>query len=375
VLSALSVLSREHYKKGVVFMKKEVVIRARAPVRIDFGGGWTDVAIFTEESKGFVLNAAIDIYSYVTVKKLPDKEMWTNSYGYNHKETMENKAVKIYSADFDIYEEAEEVKQLEYNGNIDLAKAAIKQMGIQGGLEILTRSNAPAGSGLGTSASMGVALIGALSAFKRLPLLPYEFAEQASLIERQELGILGGKQDHYSSALGGISFMEFMGEEVKVSKLQLSQDVLYELEKSLVLCYTGKSRLSGDIHRKVREAYEGEEPETRRALRNLKTIAFEMKNTLLKGDLKAFGELLNENWENQKALHPSVTNPQIDEIFEAVMANGALGGKACGAGGGGCLLFYVQPDCEHLVRRKLEENNVSVIDFNFEFSGLQTWTA
>ena len=356
-------------------MGKEVVIRTRAPVRIDFSGGWTDVALFTEESKGFVLNAAIDIYSYVTVKKLPDKEIWTNSYGYNHKETMENKGVKIYSADFDIYEEAEEIRQLEYNGNIDLVKAAIKQMGIQGGLEIITRSNAPAGSGLGTSASMGVALIGALSAFEGLPLLPYEFAEQASLIERQELGILGGKQDHYASAIGGINFMEFMEEEVKVSKLQLSQDALYELEKNLVLCYTGKSRLSGDIHRKVREAYEGKEPKTRQALRNLKSIAFEMKNALLKEDLMAFGELLNENWENQKALHPSVTNPQIEEIFEIAMANGAFGGKACGAGGGGCLLFYARPDCEHLVRKKLEEAEANVIDFNFEFNGFQAWTA
>lgn len=168
--------------------------------------------------------------------------------------------------------------------------------------------------------------------------------------------------------------MEFMGEEVKVSKLQLSQDVLHELEKNLVLCYTGKSRLSGDIHRKVREAYESEEPKTRQALRNLKSIAFEMKNALLKEDLKVFGELLNENWENQKALHTSVTNPQIDEFFKVVMANGALGGKACGAGGGGCLLFYAQPDCEHLVRKKLEAK-VNVIDFNFDFTGLQTWTA
>ena len=134
-----------------------MVIRSRAPVRIDFAGGWTDVALFTEESKGFVINAAISIYSYVTVKKLPEKEIWTNEYGYKHKKAVENRRVKIYSADFDIYEEAEAIKQLEYNGNIDLAKAAIKQMDIEGGLEIITRSNAPAGSGLGTSASMGVA--------------------------------------------------------------------------------------------------------------------------------------------------------------------------------------------------------------------------
>ena len=122
-----------------------MIIRSRAPVWIDFAGGWTDVALFTEESKGFVINASIAICSYVTVKKLPEKEIWTSTYGYKHKEAVENSSVKIYSADFDIYEEAEEIKELEYNGNIDLAKAAIKQMEIEGGLEIITRSNAPAG--------------------------------------------------------------------------------------------------------------------------------------------------------------------------------------------------------------------------------------
>ncbi len=351
-----------------------MLIRSRSPVRVDFAGGWTDVALFTDESKGFVVNAAIDVYSYVTVKTLPDKEVYTNSYGYNHKEILENKSVKIYSADFDIYEEAEEIKQLEYNGNIDLVKAAVKQMDIKGGLEVITRSSAPAGSGLGTSASMGVALIGALSVFRGSPFLPYEFAEQASSIEQKELGILGGKQDHYASAIGGINFMEFMGEEVKVSNIQLPQDILYELEKNLVLCYTGKSRLSSDIHRRVREAYIGKRPGTRDALKNLRFIAFEMKDALLRGDLGTFGSLLNDNWENQKVLHPSVTNPQIDRIFELIMANGAIGGKACGAGGGGCLLFYAQPDSEHLVRRELEKAGVSIIDFTFDRNGLQTWT-
>ncbi len=339
------------------------LIRSRAPVRIDFSGGWTDVALFTEDSKGFVVNAAIDIYSYVTVKNIPD--------GINNKK----KNIRIYSADFDIYEEAEEIKQLEYNGNIDLAKAAIKQMDIKGRLEIITRSNAPAGSGLGTSASMGVALIGALGTYEGKTLLPYEFAELASLIEQKELGILGGKQDHYASALGGINFMEFLGEEVKVSKLLIPQNVIYELEKSLVLCYTGKSRLSGDIHQKVRQAYNNYETKTRQALKNLKSIAFEMKNALLKGDLTSFAELMNANWENQKALHPSVTNEQIDRLFDIALQNGALGGKACGAGGGGCLLFLAETDCEHLLRKKLEENKVKLIDFNFDFNGLQVWSS
>lgn len=355
-------------------MNDQLVIRARSPVRIDFSGGWTDVALFAEESKGFVVNAAINIYSYVTVKKMPYREIWTESYGYKHKETKENRGIRIYSVDFDIYEEAEEIRKLEYNGNIDLAKAAIRKMDIEGGLEIITRSNAPAGSGLGTSASMGVALMGALSAYSGIKLLPCEFAEQASLIEREELGILGGKQDHYASALGGISFMEFSGEEVKVSKLQPSLDIILELEKSLVLCYTGKSRLSGDIHKKVREAYESGDPGTTQALRNLKAIAQETKNSLLGGNLRSFGELLNENWRNQKALHPSVTNQQINEIYDLVMASGALGGKACGAGGGGCLVFFAKPDHEHQLRKKLEELGVDIIDFNFESCGLQTWS-
>ena len=351
------------------------LIRARAPVRIDFAGGWSDVALFTEESKGYVVNAAINIYSYATVKRRPPKEVLTNSYGYKHKESKSDTSVRIYSADFDLYEEAEDIKQLEYNGNIDLAKAAIKQMEIVNGLEIITRSDAPAGSGLGTSAAMGVSLIGALSQFTQNPMLPYEFAEKASAIERFELGIFGGKQDQYASALGGFNFMEFDGEEVKVSSLTIAPNILYELEKHLVLCYTGKSRLSGDIHRKVVDAYQGNDPETRGALHNLKKIAQQMKDALLTGDLDVFGTLLSENWENQKKLHPSVTNPQIDALFDTASASGAIGGKTCGAGGGGCIVFFARPDCEHTLRRELERAGVNIIDFNFDFRGLQTWTS
>ena len=158
-----------------------------------------------------------------------------------------------------------------------------------------------------------------------------------------------------------------------MSKLQLSENLLYELEKNLVLCYTGKSRLSRDIHRKVVDAYLGQEPNTRAAIRNLKQITLQMKNALLNNELNTFGELLNENWQNQKALHPSVANPQIDELFDLVIGNGAIGGKACGAGGGGCLVFYSEPDKEHIVRQKLQEAGVQVMDFNFDFSGLQIW--
>ncbi len=349
-----------------------MLIRSRAPVRIDFAGGWTDVALFTEESKGLVANAAINIYSYVTLSCKRQQHTPESS----KLQRVLDQSIRIYSADFDTFIEAEDIRQLEYDGNIDLVKAAIRKMRIEtGGFDLTTQSIAPPGSGLGTSAAMGVALVGVLGAFTGATLLPYEYAELASSIERHELGILGGKQDQYASAVGGISFMEFMGEEVKTSRLQIAPDVRYELEKNLVLCYTGKSRLSGNIHQNVTDAYKNGEEKTREALRNLKAIAGSVKNALMKGQLTDFGELLGENWENQKALHPSVTNEQIDKLFKIALGHGAIGGKACGAGGGGCLVFYCKSDQEYRVRQKLQEAGATIIDFNFDLDGLQTWKA
>lgn len=347
-----------------------MVIRTRAPVRIDFAGGWSDVALFTEESKGLVVNGAINRYAYATLvcesqSEFPDSVELKGVL---------DKKIRIYSADFDMFVEAEDVRQLEYDGNIDLVKAAVRQMSIQiGSFDLITQSNAPPGSGLGTSAAMGVTLIGVLGAIKDVTYLPYQYAELASSIERHELGILGGKQDHYASAVGGISYMEFQGEEVKTSPLKLPSRIRYELEKNLVLCYTGQSRLSGDIHKNVTQAYKSGDAGVRTALNRLKAIAESTKNALIRGRLTDFGELLTENWQNQKKLHPSVTNEQIDKLFKIANENGAIGGKACGAGGGGCLLFYCQPTREHNVRQKLEEAGTQIIDFNFDFDGLQVW--
>ena len=345
-----------------------MLIRSRAPVRIDFAGGWTDVALFTKEAKGIVVNAAINIYSYSTISYNPTDNQATSP------NRILDRSVRIYSADFDTFFEAVDIRKLEYDGNIDLIKAAIRKMSIEtGGFDLITQSIAPPSSGLGTSAAMGVALIGVLSTMKQAPLLSYEHAELASNIEQNELGILGGKQDHYASAIGGINFMEFNGEEVKTSPIHLTPQTRYELEKNLILCYTGQSRLSGDIHQKVTSAYHDREKSTLNALHNLRSTANEIKNALMNGRLSKFGQLLNQNWESQKALHPSVTNNQIDDIFQVAIGNGAIGGKACGAGGGGCILFYCNPNKEHLVRKALEENGVTIIDFNFDFSGLKTW--
>ena len=344
-------------------------VRARAPVRIDLAGGWTDVALFAQPTPGAVVNAAISIYSYATVGR-QQEALDAARHGRKNAGNL-----TIYSADFDVFVQAENIKRLEYDGQVDLMKAAVRRMNLPVGFDVITRSNAPAGSGLGTSATMGVALLAALAEINGHKMLPYEVAELASDIERTDLKILGGKQDQYASALGGFNFMRFFGEKVRFASLPIHPAARLELQKSLVLCYTGKSRLSGDIHAHVAQAYKSGDAATCGAIERLKQIACEMKQVLMSGDLARFAELLAENWDNQKRLHPSVTNEQIEKLFRVAKDAGAAGGKACGAGGGGCLLFHAEPDREHVLRKALEDEGVQVMDFEFVDRGLETWWA
>jgi D-glycero-alpha-D-manno-heptose-7-phosphate kinase len=336
---------------------RQRVLRSRAPIRIDLAGGWTDVPPFSAREGGAVINAAINRYTYATL--IP----------------REQETIKIVSADFDRYLEVKSFRDLEYDGNLDLIKAAIQRLGVRQGMELFVRCDAPPGSGTGSSASISVALIGLLNRLQQDKLSSHEVARMAYQLEQEELSIAGGKQDQYGAALGGFNFMEFQDPVVNVSQLRLADSTLGELEKRLVLCYTGKSRLSGNLISTVMGAYLESRPRTVSALRNLRRLAKELKTILLTGDLDTFGELLLENWLNQRELDPSISNSTIDELFEVAMRNGAIGGKALGAGGGGCLLFYSRPDEEHLVRRALEARGISVIDFNFDSRGLQTWEA
>ena len=331
------------------------ILRSRAPVRIDLAGGWTDVPPFSTEVGGRVVNAAINRYTYATLVPRDDAR------------------IRIASADFDIFLEVSSFRDLEYDSNLDLIKAAIKRMGVKVGMDLFVRCDASPGSGTGSSASIGVALVGVLNQLQDNKLAAHEVANLAHLLEVEELHIAGGRQDQFASAVGGINYMEFVNSAVNVSRLHLPDPVINELEKHLVMCYTGKSRLSGNLISTVMGAYQAGVSQTTRALYRLKEIAREMKNALLQGDLKRFGELLLENWECQKALDISITNEYIDSLFDRVIGDGAIGGKALGAGGGGCLLFYCQSDREHVVRRELEDAGAQIIDFNFDAKGLQTW--
>ena len=339
-----------------------IVVRSKAPVRVDFAGGTTDLLAFSAREGGAVVNAAISRYAYCSLRPAA------------------NNGVRITSEDLQTFVEAQTVKELEYDGNLDLVKAAVRRLGLDVGVDVVVRCDAPPGSGTGSSASVGVALVGmldslrrALDGVERAPLSRYDAADMACELEA-ELGIVGGKQDQYAAALGGINYMEFYDQgRVAARRLDLAEEVLRELEKHLVLVYSGESRLSGDTNEKMISAYERGEETVCRALRTIKRVAQDVQRVLLIGDLKAFGELLEEETAARVKLYEHVMTPAMARLREAAMAAGAVGGKICGAGGGGCMLFLARPDHEVRVRRAVTEAGGRVLDFSFDHEGLQIW--
>lgn len=332
-----------------------MIIRSRAPIRVDFAGGWTDVPPFSAEVGGAVLNATINRYTYATLIPRDDDH------------------ITITSGDFDTFVEVRDFRKMEYDGNLDIVKAAFNVLGMECGMDLYVRCDAPPGSGTGSSASISVALIGLLNAMQEKILAPHEVAQLARKLELDELKIAGGKQDQYAAALGGFNFLEFRDPMVANSTLKVPATTMSEMEKHCVMVYTGKSRLSGNIIETVMGAYRRGEKGTVGALHRLKEIANEMKTALMTCDTERFARLLLENWENQKRLDASTSNAQIDHLFETALANGAIGGKALGAGGGGCLLFYAEQNREHVLRKALKDEGMQFIDFNFDLQGLQTW--
>jgi D-glycero-alpha-D-manno-heptose-7-phosphate kinase len=289
----------------------------------------------------------------------------------------EGTGIRIVADDLERFVEAANIRELEYDGNLDLLKGAVKKLALSEALDIYVHCDAPPGSGTGSSASVGVALLGLLNHLKLRHnhhdiLSRFDIAELACQIE-QELGIVGGKQDQYAAALGGFNYMEFYDDHVAVEPLLPSPPVLCELSKRLVLYYTGQSRLSGETNQRMIAAYEAGEPQVVGALQEIKAVAQALYRALLAEDLGAFAELLHREWEARKLLAPGVVTEQMEALREVVCRAGALSTKVCGAGGGGCLLIYCDDDREGAVRRALAEQSGMVLDFDFDFTGLQVW--
>ena len=281
----------------------------------------------------------------------------------------------LSSLDYDVVARYDHPRRMRLDGNLDLIKAAVKALKVRRGADLWVHSDAPPGSGLGSSSTMVVALIGVLSEWLKRPLSPYEIAELAYRIERVDLGMAGGRQDQYAATFGGINFIEFQGDATVVNPLRIEPAVLQELEYRLLLCYMGQTRQSARIIERQTAAYrEGKQPVIE-ALDRLKAETLEMKKALLLGRVDAVGELLHQAWENKKRLDDGISNRHVDALYRMARREGAIGGKMPGAGGGGYFLFLTKFDRKHRVASALEKRGGQVVPFQFEARGLRTWAS
>lgn len=336
----------------------KTLYRAKAPLRVSFAGGGTDMAPYCDRYGGCALNATINKYAYTTLELLLDDR------------------IEVYSMDYDYVAHFDVDDPLIYDGNIDLAKAVIKRLRRgQEGLRLTTRNDAPPGSGLGSSSAMVVSMVGAFREWLSLHLSDYETARLAFDIERKDLSLVGGMQDQYACAFGGFNYMEFKGDSVLVNPLRIKREIIWELEHNLLLYYTGKSRVSGHVIESQIRNVNSNRTESIEAMHMLVQQAVEMKNALLTGDTRGFGRLLHSAWEAKKKMADEISNTMIDEMYQEAIKAGALGGKVSGAGGGGFMLFYCENGRRHKVAERLEQLGGEVVDFQFEHDGLQSWRA
>jgi D-glycero-alpha-D-manno-heptose-7-phosphate kinase len=332
-------------------------IRARAPLRISFAGGGTDVPPFPAEEGGCVLSATIDRFAYGSLNPRDDR------------------LVTIESVDFKTSADISLDEEIHYDGHLDLIKAAVKRFGRENtsGYDLVLRSNAPPGSGLGASSTMMVALTGLLARHYGIDLKDYDTADLAHGIERADLDIAGGMQDHYAATFGGFNFIEFT-DRVIVNPLRVRDEISHELELSLLLCFTGITRDSAWVIEDQTRRAVTHSTDTIGGLRAQKQLAVAMKMALLTGALQEFGTLLGEAWIQKKRMSPLITNPRIDELYDIALRKGALGGKITGAGGGGYILLFCDFEKKHRVIEALEFAGAPITEFTFSNKGIMTWT-
>jgi D-glycero-alpha-D-manno-heptose-7-phosphate kinase len=333
-------------------------IRARAPLRISFAGGGTDVPPFPAQEGGLVLNATIDRYAYGMLRPRRDRR------------------IRIESADFGVNLSYGVGEQPMFDGKLDLVKAAIRKLGDASapGFDLFLHSNAPPGSGLGGSSTVMVTLIGLLKEYHNLALTDYEIAQLSHQIERVDLGLLGGMQDQYAATFGGFNFVEFGADRVIVNPLRIADEVIHELEHNMLLCYTGRTRQGDHIIDDQTKRFESHDDRAIEGLKMQKRLAQEMKDALLRRRLTEFGELLGTAWEYKKQMSPRITTGFIDEAYAAARQAGAIGGKVTGAGGGGYMLFFCPFHRKHRVAEALIKQGGTVTEFEFTHQGLTTWS-
>ena len=336
------------------------MIRARAPLRVSFCGGGTDLVEYSSEHGGLVLNATIARYAYATLRALDVPE------------------IRVKSLDYDMIARYDVDEPLIYDGKFDLIKGCLRRLAVAPesgrGLELYLETDAPPGSGLGASSALVVAVIGALTTWQRVNLTNYEIAHLAYDIERKDVGIAGGMQDQYAATFGGFNLTEFRGEsDVVVNPLRVDDDIIRDLEYNSLLVFTGGTRLSSRIIESQVSRYREGRPDVIAALHEMKVLAQSAKRALLRGRIRELGEILHEGWLHKQTTSGAVTNDAIDGLYEKALDLGAVGGKMSGAGGGGFMFLVCPFDRIPAVTAGLAEHGAVCERLRFEPDGLRSW--
>lgn len=339
-----------------------MIYRSKAPLRIGLAGGGTDVSPYSDEYGGAILNATISLSAHASIEPLDTKE------------------IIIESLDQKEFQRFEWTEELPVNGTLDLLKGVYnrvqKDHGVApSGFKLSTFVDAPAGSGLGTSSTLVVAIIGAFTEMLKLPLGDYDIAHYAYEIERTDLKLAGGRQDQYAATFGGVNFMEFYEDDkVIVNPLRIRPEYLHELQNNIVLYFTSTSRESATIIKEQQKNVTEKNEKSIEAMHQLKEQAKRMKEALLRGKLHEIGEILDFGFQQKRLMAHNISNNSIEDIYNAAKKAGAMGGKISGAGGGGFMIFYCPANTRYKVIETLESFGGYCNNYQFTKHGLTTWT-
>lgn len=325
---------------------------AKAPVRISFGGGGTDLPAYYKKHGGAVLSTTIDKYFYSIMQ---------NS---------NNGMIEIESSDYQLYQQIRDINTVQLTDALMIPKAVLKHFNVTDSVHLFLKSDIPPGSGLGLSGAVTSSLIKLISTYCKKSLSKKEIADLSSHVEIDVLGRPIGMQDQYASVYGGLNFITFNEDSINVEPLIIDEGYKRRLESSLMLFYTGTSRDSAKILSGQKKATEVKDAVVIDSLNKIKDMAFSMRDAVAIGDIQGFGKMLHESWEYKQRLSPDISNPAIDRCYSAAMKNGALGGKITGAGGGGFLLICCDPGRRGSVRESLTSEGLQELKFKFEDNGV-----
>lgn len=362
VIHTIPILDKDKHLVGVVdrnnfpiLCEEAVYARARAPVRVSFGGGGSDLTHFFSGHGGAVINTTISLYSHATLRICKDQR------------------VRIISRDLGETLEADTLAQaLLHQGRFGLIQALLKTIQPEFGFDLYLHSDFPMNSGLGGSAVISAAVLGCFNQFRRDQWDLHELAELAFQAERLFMNVSGGWQDQYATVFGGFNFMEFHMEQNLVHPLRVPVNTMLELEESLVICDTGTDHDSGSIHDDQRDQMNSNNVQD--LVKANVQLTYQLRDHLLRGRLLAFGQLLDKAWQLKRKVSKKISNAHLDDIYTYALAHGAIGGKLMGAGGGGFFLFYAPPFGKHELVSALEARGLTVRPFRFDLEGLSAWT-